>query len=90
MAATLLALSLGLTSPVAAETAPGAPSPTAGEKTFDALVLRPLGFVEVVAGALCFAASTPLVAPTGQLTEVRGTFVDGPVDHTFERPLGDF
>jgi len=68
-----------------------------GATAFDVALLRPLGAIASVTGFAFFLASTPLVAPSGRIGTIGdriGTcwdiFVLGPVDYTFQRPLGDF
>jgi hypothetical protein len=68
-----------------------------GAAALDVAVLRPLGAIASVTGFAFFLASTPLVAPSGRIGTIGdriGTtwdvFVLGPVEYTFQRPLGDF
>lgn len=60
------------------------------EVVFDALILRPLGFAATVGGLPMFVASTPLLAPSGDLLTSWDVFVLAPAEYTFTRPLGDF
>lgn len=94
----MLALALGSALPAAADEHedPDADTPpVAGEwedggaKAVDALVLRPMGTLGVVAGTGFFLVSTPFVAPAGGIGESWDVFVTGPVDYTFRRSLGD-
>jgi hypothetical protein len=61
-----------------------------GATAFDVALLRPLGAIASVTGFAFFLASTPLVAPSGRIGTCWDVFVLGPVDYTFQRPLGDF
>ena len=61
-----------------------------GEKTFDVLLLRPLGFVATVGGFACFTAALPFSAIAQDIGTSWDIFVLGPADYTFLRPLGDF
>ena len=71
-----------------------APAPaadyTAGDKAFDAMVLRPMGFLGTAVGFVLFVASLPLSAPTLQMDQAWERFVQQPGDFTFHRELGDF
>lgn len=66
--------------------------PHVGEKIFDAMVLRPLGFASTVVG-LAFLVPAVLVSlpngPEGR-EEAWGIFVEAPITRTFRRPLGVF
>jgi len=66
-----------------------------GRKVWDVLVLRPLGVVQVVAGAVVFPIAWPLAAAVDAATgadyadDVRVACIEGPVVQTFTRPLGE-
>ena len=62
----------------------------AGAKTFDAIVLRPLGALATGAGFAFFLCSTPLAGVSGKVGIAWDVFVMNPADYTFRRPLGDF
>ena len=75
----------------------GPPSAHAGDdpahwsaKTFDAIVLRPLGSLATVAGFVFFVCSTPLAGVSGKIPTAWDVLVMNPADYTFRRPLGDF
>lgn len=74
------------------EAAPPEPARRAGvgSQIFDVLVLRPLGALATLGGAVFFAISVPLVAPSKNVDVTRDIFLLGPFDYTFERPLGEF
>lgn len=56
----------------------------------DAIVVRPLGIVSLVAGFGLFIVSSPFSALGGNIGEAWETFVTAPATFTFARPLGDF
>ena len=68
----------------------GAIAAEIGAKTFDVLVLRPIGAAAAVGGFGCFLILGPMAAASQGIGTVWDIFVLGPVDYTFERPLGDF
>lgn len=68
----------------------GAIAAEIGAKTFDALILRPIGAAATVGGFGCFLILGPMAAASQGIGTVWDIFVLGPVDYTFERPLGDF
>ncbi len=55
----------------------------------DLLVLRPVGFVEMVAGSVIFVGSLPLSLPARSVSIAFDTFVKHPAYYTFIRHLGD-
>jgi len=61
-----------------------------GEITFDVLVLRPLGAAASCVGFGAFVVSVPFVAPSSGLDTSWEIFVLGPVEYTFQRPVGIF
>lgn len=79
--APLLALALCTALPAQADT---------GRKVFDAAVLRPLGFVQVVVGAVLFPVFYLGSLATGGSDSVVKVCIDDPVEQTFRKPLGDF
>ena len=56
---------------------------------FDATVLRPLGCVQVVTGAVMFVLTYPVAWATDYTEEMEDICYRWPVHQTFERPLGD-
>jgi hypothetical protein len=61
------------------------------------VVLRPLGFVEIIAGTATFVLLSPLTAiasiPAPQehaFVELADTLIVKPYKFTFERPVGDY
>ena len=67
-------------------------TPHWGAQTFDAAILRPMGFAALVVGAGLFIPAAILVAPSGKdnLRTALDYFVLEPYEGTFERPLGKF
>lgn len=61
-----------------------------GAKTFDVVLLRPLGFLATAGGLACFAVASPFSAIAQEIGTSWDIFVMGPADYTFMRPLGDF
>ena len=64
--------------------------PTAFEKGFDVVVLRPLGFVQMVVGAGFFVIAGPLSWPGGGMQDAYDVFIQVPYDETITRKLGRF
>lgn len=62
----------------------------AGRKVYDAVVLRPLGFVQVVVGAALFPVLYTGSLLTGGSETVMKVCIEGPVEQTFRKDLGDF
>ncbi len=60
-----------------------------GAILLDLLVLRPVGFVEMVAGSVIFVGSLPLSLPARSVSIAFDTFVKHPAYYTFIRHLGD-
>jgi hypothetical protein len=61
-----------------------------GDRVFDAIVLRPMGFLGTTVGFAAFVASLPLAGPSLQIDKAWEQFVVEPADFTFQRELGDF
>jgi hypothetical protein len=59
---------------------------------FDAVLLRPIGFVATVVGASLFLPAALVSAPGGRdsIQEAWELFVLVPGKYVFQRPLGDF
>jgi hypothetical protein len=58
-------------------------------KAYDAVVLRPLGFIQTAVGATVFLLAYPISLATGGTDHVVDACITGPVEQTFERPLGE-
>ena len=83
-AAIALVFTLAIAAPAAASDYP------AGDQAFDAIVLRPMGFLGTTVGFLFFVASLPISGPSLMADEAWERFVQQPGDFTFHRELGDF
>jgi hypothetical protein len=59
---------------------------------FDAVILRPLGTVAVLVGAVAFIPAALITAPNGRdsIETAWKSFVADPARDAFQRPLGDF
>ena len=55
---------------------------------YDAVVLRPLGFVQVVVGAVLLVPAYPVALLVDGDEDVWRACVGDPVERTFRRPLG--
>ena len=62
--------------------------PGYGAVMADALILRPLGVIALVAGSVVFVVTIPFSAPTGTIGEAGHTLVVDPALATFARCLG--
>jgi hypothetical protein len=56
----------------------------------DALIIRPLGLVSIVAGTAVFVVSLPFAAITKSVPKTAKQLVVDPFNYTFDRPMGDF
>ena len=97
MTRTAVALAILLLAVAPALAAPPAPDetlervgspPDVGRQVYDAVVLRPLGFLQVVAGAVAFVPAYPLGLLVGAEEDVERACITDPVRRTFHRPLG--
>ena len=84
---TLLLTSLAPSSAIAEEEDGG---PTTVDRTFDAIVLRPLGAMGVVLGAALMLPAALFTAPGGEesLDNAYDVFVRTPLDELINAPLG--
>ena len=62
----------------------------ATDMVVDAVVLRPLGLVATVTGAVLTVVALPFTIPSGSVKASARTLILKPADYTFRRPLGDF
>lgn len=62
------------------------------DSALDAVIFRPLGAVSTLVGGVLFVPAALLASPNGKdgIDEAWTTFVTGPWDTTFKRPLGEF
>ncbi len=58
------------------------------EMILDLVLLRPIGFVATVLGAVAFVASLPFTIPLKQVNEAAKKMVVKPGKYTFTRSLG--
>ena len=56
----------------------------------DALIVRPLGLVSIVAGTAVFVVSLPFALITKDVPKTAKQLVIDPFNYTFDRPIGDF
>ncbi len=64
------------------------PAPSGGAIIADILLLRPLGFLGIVAGTAGVVISSPVTIPFNRTHEVAEILIMQPYRYTFERPLG--
>lgn len=62
--------------------------PNVGEKIYDAVVLRPFSFVQVVLSVPMLAVAYPVTLVTGGSDSVVRLCWTDPTERTFRRPLG--
>jgi hypothetical protein len=67
-----------------------AQSNTEGNIIGDALFIRPLGLVSIVAGTAIFVVSLPFALITKDVPKTAKQLVVDPFNYTFDRPIGDF
>ena len=86
-----LIISLLLLSLHSFASAQGNPSsaPSGGAIIADILLLRPLGFLGLVAGTAGVVISFPVTIPFNRTHEVAEILIMQPYRYTFERPLGE-
>ena len=65
-----------------------APPPGIARSAYDAVVLRPLGFLLVVVGAVVLVPSYPVALLVDGDEDVWRACIADPVERTFRRPLG--
>jgi hypothetical protein len=63
--------------------------PTGSRKLFDAIVLRPLQFLQVMVSAVIFVPAYPVAWPFGGSDDVVELCITEPADRLFRKPLGD-
>jgi len=62
--------------------------PGVARSAYDAVVLRPLGFLQVVVGAVLLVPSYPVALLVDGDEDVWRACIADPVERTFRRPLG--
>ena len=65
-----------------------APPPGIARSAYDAVVLRPLGFLQVVLGAVVLVPAYPVALLVDGDEDVWRACIADPVERTFRRPLG--
>ncbi|MDM8552716.1 hypothetical protein QUF72_21725 [Desulfobacterales bacterium HSG2] len=65
-------------------------SMSAGEMTFDLLLIRPFGMLATLLGSAAFIVSLPFSAMGGNIEPAYEKMVVAPASYTFSRPLGSF
>lgn len=60
-----------------------------GRVALDVLLLRPLGVAASAVGLAAFVVSVPFVAASSGIRTSWETFVLGPTEYTFSRPIGE-
>ncbi|MDP2031412.1 MAG: hypothetical protein Q8K12_17400 [Thiobacillus sp.] len=56
----------------------------------DAVVMRPLGLVATLVGAVLTVVALPFTIPSGSVESSARELIVKPAEYTFTRPLGDF
>jgi hypothetical protein len=59
-------------------------------QAYDVVLVRPIGFVGLVASTSLFAFAGPIGATYGQFHALWELYVEDPFEFTFRRPIGDF
>jgi hypothetical protein len=89
--AVLLALALAAAPcPVLADDPDTVTGDKGSDMMVDAVLLRPLGLVGMVLGAVVTVITLPFTLPGGNADEAARYLIVEPAEYTFNRPLGDF
>ena len=64
--------------------------PSASEVFIDAAVVRPLGVVTLLSGAVVWVVSLPFTLPSRSVDKSTDALLVKPFKHTFKRPVGQF
>jgi hypothetical protein len=59
------------------------------EQAADLAIVRPLGILPIVTGALVFVVAYPVALATGSSIDVVEICLEDPIRHTFRRPIGE-
>ena len=62
----------------------------ATDMVVDIVVVRPLGLVTTVVGAVLTVVALPFTLPSGSVGASAHELIVKPADYTFNRPLGEF
>jgi hypothetical protein len=87
-ASALLVLALAAPSTVLADDSVSGDKGT--DMVVDAVVMRPLGLVGTILGAVVTVVTLPFTLPSGSADEAAQYMIVAPAEYTFNRPLGDF
>lgn len=87
-ASALLVLALAAPSTVPADDSVSGDKGT--DMVVDAVVMRPLGLVGTILGAVVTVVTLPFTLPSGSADEAAQYMIVAPAEYTFNRPLGDF
>jgi hypothetical protein len=91
LAAGVLALTLATTSLAAvAQQDTTVSGDRATDMVVDVVVVRPLGLVTTVVGAVLTVVALPFTIPSGSVEKSAHELIVRPAEYTFTRPLGDF
>ncbi len=60
------------------------------DMVMDAVVMRPLGLVATLVGAVLTVVALPFTIPSGSVESSARELIIKPAEYTFTRPLGDF
>jgi hypothetical protein len=87
----LAALCAVLLAPSAAQAQLAARAGRALAAGVDVVIVRPLGFVALVVGAVAFVPVALIAAPQGRdgFEQAWEQLVEGPAEHVFVRPIGE-
>lgn len=88
IASALLVLALAAPCPALADDSVSGDKGT--DMVVDAVVMRPLGLVGTVLGAVVTVVTLPFTLPSGSADEAAQYMIVEPAEYTFNRPLGDF
>jgi hypothetical protein len=91
LAAGMLALALAATpAGAAAQNGDTVSGDRATDMVVDIVVVRPLGLVTTVVGAVLTVVALPFTIPSGSVEKSAHELIVRPAEYTFTRPLGDF
>jgi hypothetical protein len=59
-----------------------------GDMVLDAVFVRPMGLIAILAGSTAFVVALPFTILSGSVGSSADELVKKPIDYTFKRPLG--